>query len=224
MRRFALFTFTFLSVSLCWGNLNSAQSQEIPGKKRKVETRQILAFKSGTPDPRRVAALRRSETDYSRQDIELMVRIVFADAMNAEQWSTNWIRKKHIPSLTHLEILPKKQNARPQDFTVLTLPEQAHHRVVVVNGFQGYPIVRRWMTFDALLAYFRELTTSQGTVRQFEAGFMGLKGLRMGMELKRMLDDLHDQGLMRTKDGPPLSDEQRRENLNLRLALSQGVS
>lgn len=224
MRRFALFTCSFVFFGLAWGNPNSAQSQEIPGKNGKVETRQILAFKSGTPDPSRIAALRRSETDYSRQDIELMVRIVFADAMNAEQWSTNWIRKKHIPSLTHLEILSNNRNAGPQDFTVLTLPPDANYRVVVINGFQGYPIVRRWMSVDALLTYFRELTTSQGTVRQFEAGFMGLKGLRMGMGLKKMLDELHDQGLMRTKEGPPLSEEQRRENMNLRLALSQEVS
>jgi hypothetical protein len=224
MRKFALLTCTFLFVGFAWGHPNPAQSEEIPTKNEKVETRQILAFTSGTPSPNRITALRRSEADYSREDIELMVRIVFADAMNAEQWSTNWIRKKHIPSLTHLVILPKKQSAGPQDFTVLTLPEQANHRVVVVNGFQGYPIVRRWMSVQALLTYFRELTTSQGTVRQFEAGFMGLKGLRMGMGLKKMLDELHDQGLMRTKEEAPLSEEQSRENLNLRLTLSREVS
>ena len=223
MRKFALLTSTFLFVGLAWGNPNTALTGEVGSGDGKSEAGQILALKSGTPDPGRIMALRQSETNYSREDIELMVRIVFADAMNAERWSTNWIRKTHIPSLTHLVILPQ-QKAGAQDFTVLTLPEHAKHRVVVVNGFQGYPIVRRWMSVDALSTYFRELTTSRGEIRLFEAGFLGFKGLRMGIGLKKILDDLHDQGLRRTEEEPPLSKEQERENLNLRLALSQKVS
>ncbi|MFQ5692151.1 MAG: hypothetical protein ACE5IM_03790 [Nitrospinota bacterium] len=150
-----------------------------------------------------------------------MVRVVFADAMNPKHWANAWIRKYHIPAVTHLVIPPVYEGGRPLSFTVLTLPEWTEHHVVVLKGLQGNPLVRRWMSVDALFTYFRKLTTSQGKVRTFRAGFFGLKGIQMGMDLKRLLDDLHARGLMRTKEQPPLSEREKRENYVLKRALSR---
>lgn len=174
----------------------------------------------GKPDFARVLALRQEHKTYSREDIEFMVRVVFADAMNPDEWINVWVRKNHIPSVTHLVILPVREGENLA-FTVFTLPQWAGSRVVVVRGFQGNPLVRRWMTVGALAAYFQRLTTSQGEIRLFEGGFLGLKGIRMGMDLKNLLEELHARGLMWTEKEPPLSEEERRQNYAIRLALSR---
>ena len=168
-----------------------------------------------------ILALRRGGETYSREDIEFMVRVVFADAMNLDRWVNQWIRKNHIPSVTHLIISPEREGVDSEAFTVLRLPERAKHRIVVVKGFRVNPRVRRWMSIRGLLVYFRDLTTSRGEVRAFESGFLGLKGVWMGLHLKKLMDDLHERGLMRTQKDLPLSEEQKRENSTLRSALDQ---
>jgi hypothetical protein len=140
--------------------------------------------------------------------------------MNVDLWATNWIRANRIPPLTHLTVLPEREAETPSTFTVLTLPERADHRVVVLKGLQGYPHVRRWMSVPALSVYFRRLTTEEGGIRRFDMGFLGMKALRIGLDLKGLLDDLHGRGLMRTEEGPPLSEDAGRENSSLRKALS----
>jgi hypothetical protein len=169
----------------------------------------------------RILALRRGGETYSREDIEFMVRVVFADAMNLDRWVNQWIRKNHIPSVTHLIISPEREGVDSEAFTVLRLPERAKHRIVVVKGFRVNPRVRRWMSIRGLLVYFRDLTTSRGEVRAFESGFLGLKGVWMGLHLKKLMDDLHERGLMRTQKDLPLSEEQKRENSTLRSALDR---
>jgi hypothetical protein len=43
----------------------------------------------------------------------------------------------------------------------------------------------------------------------------------MGFHLKKVMDDLHARGLMRTQKDLPLSEEQKRENSTLRGALGR---
>ncbi len=159
----------------------------------------------GEPDAKRIVTLRNSIDSYGQDDIEFMVRVVFADVMNSDSWLNNWVRKSHIPSLTHLAIQPRAMKSDPVSFTVLRLPEQEGYHIVIYRGYQGSPQIRRWMAVEALVAYFRKFTTGQGEIRTFEAGFLGLKGLRMGMELKWLQDELHEKGLMRTRDGLAIS-------------------
>ncbi|MFQ5914526.1 MAG: hypothetical protein ACE5JS_15230 [Nitrospinota bacterium] len=211
MRKYLLPVLPFLFFGLGWLNPGPGIAEE------------ALAGR-GEPDSDKILALRQESDSYNRQDIEFMVRVVFADAMNSERWVNNWIRRNHIPSVTHLVVHRRRKPTENFAFTVLTLPEWANHQVVVVHGFQGNPRVRRWMSVDALKTYFRKFTTSKGEIRRFEAGFLGLKGLQMGMDLKNLLDDLHARGLMRTEKEPPLSEEQERQNSYLQLALSQKLS
>lgn len=206
MNKIYLFFLSFTLIGLAWAMLLPAPARaESP---------------SGRPDPGRVRALRQGNGTLAGQDLEFMVQVVFADAMNLDLWATNWIRANRIPPVTHLTVLPERGVETPSRFTVLTLPERANHQVVVLKGLWGFPHVRRWMSVPALSVYFRRLTTEEGGVRRFDLGFLGMKALRIGLDLKGLLDDLHAQGLMRTEEGPPLSEEAQRGNSFLRKALS----
>lgn len=211
MKKFSTWAASFLLAGLCGSGL-----QEAPAYAQEVN-----APSEANRARDRILALRRGGETYSTDDIEFMVRVVFADAMNLERRVNQWIRKNHIPSVTHLIVSPERGGVDSEAFTVLRLPERAKHRIVVVKGLQGNPRVHRWMSIRGLLVYFRDLTTSRGEVRAFESGFLGLKGIRMGFHLKKVMDDLHARGLMRTQKDLPLSEEQKRENSTLRGALGR---
>ncbi len=206
MKKSGLLALSFCFVALGLFNLNVALAEH-------VSTKETIRG--------RILALRQGGGRLGPKDMEFMVRVVFADAMNSERWANRWVRKHHIPSVTHLVVPLDGDGAESLAFTILRLPERESHRLVVANGFQGNPRVRRWMSVDALVIYFRKLTTGRGEVRLFDAGFLGLKGIRMGIDLKNLLADLHARGLMRTEKEPPLSEEKERENSVLRMALSQ---
>jgi hypothetical protein len=202
---------SILFIGLGWLNVAPAFGQMAPAGGPKIDRDKILYLRPG-------------KNVYSREEIDFMVKVVFADAMNSDRWANQWIRKYHIPSVTHLSVRPSREGENSPIFTVLRLPEQESFRIVVIKGFQGNPNVRRWMTSEGLLIYFRKLTTNSGGVREFKSGFLGMRVVRLGLDLKNVLDDLHSRGLMGTRKEPPLSESEKRENSDLRLAVSEKVS
>lgn len=147
----------------------------------------------------RILKLQQRQPSDSPVDIEFMVHIVFADAMNTERWVNRWVRKNHIPAVTHLAVSTGAENGGREAFTVFQLSKKESYRIRVIRGLQGHPEVQRWMSVEGLHRFFRELTTEKGAVQVVEAGSFGMKGLQLGLRLKKVMDDLHDQGLMRSR-------------------------
>ena len=149
-----------------------------------------------------------------------MVHIVSADAMNTERWVNRWVCKNHIPAVTHLAVSTGAESGGREAFTVFRLSRKESHRIRVIRGLQGHPEVPRWMSVEGLHRYFRELTTEKGAVRVVEAGSPGMKGLQLGLRMKKVMDDLRDQGLCLL--GPSPSRSSKRGEIGSCSTLSLG--